>query len=1510
MSLVGGFVEDGTVFFDSNKNRVFDFVDFNQDGIQDPNEPSEVGGVTNAAGFATFLLPDSLDLNGNGLLDPEDGQYAATSGFDNFTQVSFPGTLTAPIGGDTISALSSIMAELVNRHDFSVDDSDQRVQEAFDLPDVDLLRFHPIFETAAGNVDGPPVLSANTQVEATASQIANLIGNLPNTPDTDYVVGAVFADMADKLAAPGAQLNLGNEIVVETVLIGTADRLGLDLPADVLAGAAQVIAAGNAHIQSLPPTQDEAYLASIAQVQAVLQGSASQQFASVGQGADIAPLVQSNTGQNLETQIASATIGNVLPVAIFSDTPEVTETDSGQTTLTFTVSLSETPAAPITVNYATADGSATEGEDYTGDSGQLTWDAGDDSVREVAITVNGDTGFEGDEILLLNLSDASGGIIFTSSSRGTIVNDDTLRYTAPNTGDPNELLLRVDGDDVLLFRNDEFVLSETLSAPTPIEIIGADGDTALGQLTTSYEYDARGNLKKATYADGAFESWEYDDTFAVLKKYTDPLGRIIEYQIDSLDGNAEYVTQKDTLGNAGGDRRTRYGYTSRPSAIGDLPGGLVTSTKIGVGWNGSTEDNSNASTTTTEYYTSGAKIGLVKETIAAAGTGDASKVQYDYDANRNPTTVTQVISTGNRVVTYAYNAMNQLASVTLPDPGTGDHSAPVTSYTYDAAGNRKSVTDPRSNTTDYEYDEMNRLELTKLPLPGGATDTVQVRAEYENIYDENGNLSATTDHLGRQTDHAYDARNLRTSTTLPDPGSIPGGDPAAPIAHGRPAVYFTYDALGNLKTQSDPRSASIKISYRYDERHRRRRITQPDPGTGDHGAPVTVFDLDAAGQLTAVHAPDPSGTDARVTDYKYDSFGRQYQVIQPADKDGVRPTTTVQFDTRDNRVTRTDAKGRVTTFDHDLLGRVTTITSPAPGNDLGELVTTNTYNEAGDRLTSSISENGGTPRTTTYAYDGIGRQRSITEPDPDGAGPRETAVTILHYDAAGNHTSFEVYAGQTVVDTGTTQHDNLNRPWRELGRPVTVGGQTITPETVTAFDSAGQILATRVKTGLDAQSAPIWLQTDFDHDDLDRLYKVALPAAESGGARPTTYFYYDEAGNERYVRDVKGNLTQTTYDNLNRPKTVTEPSTAQHAAPVTEAVYNIAHEVAQLIDPIGFAGGDTNLYRYVLNSPDNATDPSGESVTVIGGLVGGIVGFFAGGLSAEDGWDWGRAWAGAGSGALVGAGIGLAIDTAGAATPLSKAMIGAGVGGSVGAGVGSAAGGGLLTSRDSVNWAGYGKGAVVGGVTGAAAGASFPTLYAYSGASSSYLGSFAAAAGSGMVGDATAQGVELAVGWSHSYNSGRTAFAGATGGALGVASRGIGQAYRATANHLRARIAPQKPIPRTGPRGVDPAHHNANVAVRDANGKLIRHERLVSGNMTEAEQALGFPKNTLASHTEARAVTHTPLSAGQRMTITGQRPPCPSCKGYMNRATQESGATIIYRWRENGVTRTWTANGG
>ncbi|MFF7106231.1 RHS repeat-associated core domain-containing protein [Pseudomonas sichuanensis] len=102
--------------------------------------------------------------------------------------------------------------------------------------------------------------------------------------------------------------------------------------------------------------------------------------------------------------------------------------------------------------------------------------------------------------------------------------------------------------------------------------------------------------------------------------------------------------------------------------------------------------------------------------------------------------------------------------------------------------------------------------------------------------------------------------------------------------------------------------------------------------------------------------------------------------------------------------------------------------------------------------------------------------------------------------------------------------------------------------------------------------------------------------------------------------------------------------------------------------------------------------------------------------------------------------------------------------------------------------------------------------------------------------------------------------------------------------------------------------HTAVVNVHDSDGEhTVVSCILHSGNMTEEERSLGFPRSSLATHTEARAVKQIPLQQGDVMVIDGQYPPCPSCKGKMNRASAETGAKIQYTWPENGETKTWTA---
>ena len=95
--------------------------------------------------------------------------------------------------------------------------------------------------------------------------------------------------------------------------------------------------------------------------------------------------------------------------------------------------------------------------------------------------------------------------------------------------------------------------------------------------------------------------------------------------------------------------------------------------------------------------------------------------------------------------------------------------------------------------------------------------------------------------------------------------------------------------------------------------------------------------------------------------------------------------------------------------------------------------------------------------------------------------------------------------------------------------------------------------------------------------------------------------------------------------------------------------------------------------------------------------------------------------------------------------------------------------------------------------------------------------------------------------------------------------------------------------------------HQATVTVtRD--GNTVFEDVFTSGSMTPEEAALGFPRSSLATHTENRAVRQVPLQPGDTMNIAGQYPPCPSCKGAMNKAAKESGASINYVWPDG----SWT----
>ena len=100
----------------------------------------------------------------------------------------------------------------------------------------------------------------------------------------------------------------------------------------------------------------------------------------------------------------------------------------GDGTLDFEVTLNQASASEVTVSYTTQDGTATEGEDYEETSGTLRFAAGE-TQKTVSVAVIADDADEGEETLVLVLSDATGAGISNSLATGTIRDDGAVQTT-------------------------------------------------------------------------------------------------------------------------------------------------------------------------------------------------------------------------------------------------------------------------------------------------------------------------------------------------------------------------------------------------------------------------------------------------------------------------------------------------------------------------------------------------------------------------------------------------------------------------------------------------------------------------------------------------------------------------------------------------------------------------------------------------------------------------------------------------------------------------------------------------------------------------------------------------------------------------------------------------------------------------------------------------------------------------------------------------------------------------
>ena len=130
--------------------------------------------------------------------------------------------------------------------------------------------------------------------------------------------------------------------------------------------------------------------------------------------------VCTEAGRMIEGPVSATVLG---PVAISVADATVREEEGA--TLAFAVTLDREREVDVTVDYATSNGTATAGEDYVAQSGDLTFAAGE-TAKTVEVEVLDDLHDEGTETMTLTLSNPSGARIADATATGSIENSDPM----------------------------------------------------------------------------------------------------------------------------------------------------------------------------------------------------------------------------------------------------------------------------------------------------------------------------------------------------------------------------------------------------------------------------------------------------------------------------------------------------------------------------------------------------------------------------------------------------------------------------------------------------------------------------------------------------------------------------------------------------------------------------------------------------------------------------------------------------------------------------------------------------------------------------------------------------------------------------------------------------------------------------------------------------------------------------------------------------------------------------
>ena len=155
-------------------------------------------------------------------------------------------------------------------------------------------------------------------------------------------------------------------------------------------------------------------------------------------------------------------------------------TEGTDTSIGFTVTLDEAATDTVTVDYATSDGTADAGDDYTAKSGTLSFAAGETS-KTVSVAIADDTEDESDETFTVALSNASGADLGTATATGTIRNRTVVVETTPTVSIAGGSGKEGDDDEI----DFTVTLDEAASGTVTVDYTTSDGTADAGDDYTA-----------------------------------------------------------------------------------------------------------------------------------------------------------------------------------------------------------------------------------------------------------------------------------------------------------------------------------------------------------------------------------------------------------------------------------------------------------------------------------------------------------------------------------------------------------------------------------------------------------------------------------------------------------------------------------------------------------------------------------------------------------------------------------------------------------------------------------------------------------------------------------------------------------------------------------------------------------------------------------------------------------------------------------------------------------------